>query len=118
VISGGQMRNFAFGYQLGSSAYLCTAAPFRPDIALAFYDKVTAGDTAGAWEMVARYEDRWLAEAIRVGWLRAIKTALFLHGLHPTDRIGGLWQEGTAEERDSVRRCLEEVFGPIERVGL
>ncbi|MDP6698958.1 MAG: dihydrodipicolinate synthase family protein [Candidatus Latescibacteria bacterium] len=36
VISGGQMRNIAFGYQVGSPAYLCTIAPFRPDIALAF----------------------------------------------------------------------------------
>lgn len=118
VISGGQMRNFVLGHQLGSSAYLCTTAPFRPDVALAFYAKVAAGDYAAAWEIVARYEDRWLAEASRVGWLRGIKTALYLHGLLPSDRLGGTWTEGSPQERDDVRRCLEEVFGPIARVDL
>ena len=118
VISGGQMRNFVLGYQLGSRAYLCTIAPFRPDIALDFYERLRQHDYDGAWEQVARYEDRWLAAAIRVGWLRGIKTALYLHGLLPTDRVGGVWKEGTDEERDTVLRSLEEVFGPIERAAL
>ena len=118
VISGGQMRNFVLGHQLGSSAYLCTTAPFRPDIALAFCEKLEAGDYDGAWAWVSRYEDPWLAEASRVGWLRGIKTAMYLCGLQPSDRVGGTWQEASPDEREAVRRCLVEVFGPIEKVEL
>ena len=69
VISGGQMRNFAFGYPLGSPAYLCTVAPFRPDIANAFYHALTSGDAAGAWDLVYRYEEPWLQWAIKHNWL-------------------------------------------------
>ena len=115
---GGQMRNFVLGHQLGSSGYLCTTAPFRPDVALAFHGTLTRGDYDGAWRAVARWEDRWLAAAVEIGWLRAIKTALFLHGLQPSDRLGGTWTEATRDEREAVGRVLTEVFGPIERVGL
>ena len=80
VLSGGQMRNFVLGYQLGSTGYLCTTA--------------------------------------QVGWLRGIKTALYLYGLLPSDRVGGTWAEGTSNEREAVGRILTEVFGPIEKVGL
>jgi 4-hydroxy-tetrahydrodipicolinate synthase len=118
VWSGGQMRNFVLGHQLGSAGYLCTTAPFRPDVALQFYNTLTSGDTAGAWETVARYEDPWLSAASEIGWLRAIKTALFLHGLVPSDRVGGTWAEGTSNEREAVGRTLERVFGRIENVGL
>ncbi len=118
VLSGGQMRNFVLGHQLGSTGYLCTAAPFRPDVALAFHDTLVRGDYDGAWRAVARWEDRWLSAAVEVGWLRAIKTALFLHGLQPSDRLGGTWTEATPDEREAVGRVLTEVFGPIERVEL
>ena len=60
VISGGQMRNFAFGYQVGSAAYLCPVAGFRPDISLAFYDRLVTGQVDEAWKMVYRYEEPWL----------------------------------------------------------
>jgi hypothetical protein len=36
----------------------------------------------------------------------------------PSDRVGGTWMEGTPEERDAVRRCLEAVFGTLEPVRL
>ena len=95
-----------------------TAAAIRPDIALDFCERLGRHDYGGTWEFVSRYEDRWLAEASRIGWLRAIKTALYLHGLLPSDRVGGTWMEGTAEERDAVRRCLEDVFGPLEQASV
>ena len=63
-------------------------------------------------------QDRWLAAASQVGWLRGIKTALYLYGLLPSDRVGGTWAEGTSNEREAVGRILTEVFGPIEKVGL
>lgn len=118
VLSGGQMRNFAFGHQLGSSGYLCTIAPFRPDIALQFYGELTAGRTDDAWQMVSRFEDEWLAGAVKIGWLRAIKTAIHLHGLLPSDRVGGTWQGSSVEEQAQVKQLLEGVFGPIEAVAL
>lgn len=37
TICAGQMGNMVFGHQLGSSAYLCTFAPFLPSIALEFF---------------------------------------------------------------------------------
>ena len=88
VISGGQMRNFAFGYPLGSPAYLCTVAPFRPDIANAFYNALVNGDAAGAWDLVYRYEEPWLQWAIKHNWLASIKAAIQLKGLYPTHRLG------------------------------
>jgi dihydrodipicolinate synthase/N-acetylneuraminate lyase len=114
VLSGGQMRNFAFGHQIGSAGYLCPIAPFRPDIALRFYRTLLDGRTDDAWGLVSRYEDRWLAGAVEIGWLRAIKTAVHLHGLLPDDRAGGSWQQSTAEEKVRVRELLEDVFGPIQ----
>ena len=51
VVSGGQMRNFMFGYPIGSTAYLCTIAPFRPDIALEFYNALTIGHNNDAKEI-------------------------------------------------------------------
>ena len=48
------------GHLLGTSGYLCTAAPFRPDVALAFYDTLVRGDYDAARRAVARREDRWL----------------------------------------------------------
>lgn len=111
VVSGGQMRNFAFGFQVGSPAYLCTVAPFRPDIALAFYRRLVEGRFGDAWQMVYRYEERWLKKAVEVGWLGAIKTALHLHGRYPNaipcPPVPGLAPAQTEE----VRVVLDAVFG-------
>jgi 4-hydroxy-tetrahydrodipicolinate synthase len=118
VISGGQMRNFAFGYQLGSPAYLCTAAPFRPDIALQFYRTLVAGNYAEAWEFIRRYEDRWLKAAIELDWLPTIKSALELYGLYPNNLLRTPRVSHTPEQREKVRQCLEQVFGPIQKAPL
>ena len=118
VISGGQMRNIAFGYQLGSPAYLCTTAPFRPDISNQFYDLLVAKRYGAAWEMVRRYEDLWLKTAVELGWLCSIKSALELYGLYPNNRLPAPGVSHTPEQREKVRQCLEQVFGSIQRTTL
>lgn len=118
VISGGQMRNFAFGYPLGSPAYLCTVAPFRPDVALRFYGALVAGQAQQAWDMVFRYEEPWLKLAEELSWLPCIKSALQACGLYPGRRLRAPAQWHSDEQYQHVRRTLEEVFGPMQPVGL
>ena len=43
VISGGQMRNFFFGYQIGSPAYLCPLVTTAPRVSMAFYRHLVEG---------------------------------------------------------------------------
>lgn len=104
VISGGQMRNFMFGHPLGGAAYLCTVAPFRPDLALRFYRLLQAGDTEAAWDMVERYEDRWLPVAVEHGWLESVKVAMELHGLVPNARL----RRPRPPLRGPARRTVQE----------
>ena len=82
VCSGGQMRNFAFGHAHGSAGYLCPIAPFRPDIARAFYELLEAGETDGAWEMVYKYEEPFLNWASEVDWLGVMKSTI-MYATHP-----------------------------------
>ena len=114
VISGGQMRNFAFGYQLGSAGYLCTIAPFLPRIAMQFYNLLVAGKLDEAWEIVTRYEEPWMKVALKLGWLHSIKSAENIYGLVPTNYVRRPGASHTAEQREQVRQGLEDVFGPIE----
>ena len=118
VIGGGTMRNFVYGYQVGSAAYLCTAAPFRPDIALKFYNLLVASRFDEAWQMVFRYEDLWLKLAGDMDWLRSIKSALNLYGLFPNNRPGGMGRPHSTDDREKIRKCLESVFGPIDKADL
>lgn len=117
VISGGQMRNFALGYQLGSPAYLCTIAPFRPDIALEFYGLLVERRFDDAWQMVFRYEEKWLKKAVELGWLFSIKAAINLHGLIP-DSYTTPFQSPDDDRRKQVRQCLENIFGFIQKAEL
>ena len=113
VVSGGQMRNFAFGFQVGSPAYLCPIAPFRPDLALQFHAALLAGQYEKAWALVYRYEEPWLTKAVELGWLESIKTALCLHGLYPNHLpcppLPGL----SPAQVGAVRQVLEQTFGPL-----
>lgn len=113
VVSGGQMRNFIFGFQLGSTAYLCTVAPFRPDIANRFHQALLDGRIDDAWEMVYQYEERWLQGALKLDWLQTIKTAIQLHGLLPRNALGGNRPGQDAGQRAQVRQLLEQVFGSL-----
>lgn len=116
VISGGQMRNFAFGYQVGSPAYLCTVVSFRPDLALRFYNHLVAGRTEDAWQMIYRYEDPWLQAAIKQGWLGSLKAVLEMYGLYPNDLPQPPKEPLAPDQRDAIRQVVEHVFGPIEPV--
>ena len=109
------MTNFVFGHQVGSPAYLCTIAPFRADIPLAFCELLDQRKYDEAWQMVFRYEEPWVKGAGELGWLRSIKTAVYLYGGLPSDRIGGSWKGSTSDEVEKIRLLLEEVFGPIEK---
>lgn len=113
VISGGQMRSFAFGYQNGSPAYLCTIAPIHPGIALKFYNLMVSHRYDDAWQIVYKYEDPWLKTASEYGWLRSIKTALNLYGLYPNNRLRLPAVSHNEKERAEIRKCLEQVFGPV-----
>ena len=118
VISAGQMKNMIFGYQIGSPAYLCPIAPFLPRIALDFFEHLEHGRYDDAWQMVYKYEEPWLSGAVGVGWLNAIKAAIHLRGLYPNSNPCPPQLATTPEQIDMVRRTIEDVFGPVERVDL
>ena len=111
VVSGGQMRNFVFGHQIGSPAYLCPIAPFRPDIALQFYQLLVEGNYAQGWEMVYRYEEPWLQWAIDKNWLGVMKSAVQLQGLYPNNLLGPPHPPPSPSLLTEVREKLEELFG-------
>ena len=118
VISGGQMRNFMFGYPIGSPAYLCPIAPFRPDIALEFYGALADGRNDKAWNVVFNYEEPWMREAGKLDWLQSIKSALRLYGLYPNNRPRSPKPSHTPEQMAQVKDVLQKVFGTIEAVSL
>jgi len=58
VLSGGTMRSMLYTRPYGGArAYLCPLAPFRPDIALAFYREIDSGKWEAAAEYVTRHEE-------------------------------------------------------------
>jgi len=111
VISGGQMRNFVFGYQVGSPAYLCTIAPFRPDIALQFYHLLVERRYDEAWQMVFRYEEPLVQWAIDHNWLAVMKSAVQLQGLYPNNWPCPPNPTPPPGLIDEVQTKLEEIFG-------
>jgi len=113
VISGGQMRNFYFGYQIGSPAYLCPIAPFRPDIAISFYQFLTEGKLTEAKEITFQYEEPWLTTASKMNWLASIKSALHAYKLYPNNCLRTPLLSHTQEELITLKTELEDVFGPI-----
>ena len=111
VISGGQMRNFIFGYQVGSPAYLCPIAPFRPAVALQFYQYLVEGRYDDAWQFVFRYEEPFLQWALDHDWLAVMKSAVMLQGLYPNNLSGPPKPAPPPELLEQVRAKLEEIFG-------
>jgi 4-hydroxy-tetrahydrodipicolinate synthase len=118
TICAGRMRYMIYAYQVGSPAFQCGIAPFRPDIAIEFYEHLESGRYDEAWQMVFRYEDPWFEGALQVDWLHAIKGAIHLRGLYPSARKCPPWPDASPETIDTIRKVLEDVFGPIEKVAL
>ena len=118
VISGGQMRNFAFGYQVGSPAYLTGVGGFRPDVAMGINDLLVAGRYEDAWQWVYEYEEPLFEFWGSMDPMCCIHSILELYGLYPNNFAGPMKKPHTAEEREQVRQGIEKIFGPIERVAL
>ena len=110
VISGGQMRNFAFGYKVGSPAYLCPIAPFRPAIAMEFYQLLVDGNDNAAWEMVFTYEEPFLNWAIDKNWLAVMKSTIQLLGFYPNNLLGPPQPPPDPSLLGEVRDKLGEIF--------
>ncbi len=118
TICAGRMRYMIYAHVVGSPAFQCGIAPFRPDIAAEFYEHLEAGRYDDAWRIVFRYEDPWFEGALQVDWLHAIKGAVHLRGLYPSARRCPPWPDASPETLATVRKVMEDVFGPIERVAL
>ena len=88
VIGGGQMRNFLYGYLIGSQGYLCAYAPFAPAIAFRFYGALERNDLDEARRVMFEYEDPLLKVAGSLGWGQSIKSILQIKGLFHTN----LWR--------------------------
>jgi len=120
VISGGQMRNFAFGYQVGSRTYLCPVASTRPDIALEFYAHLVAGRYDEAWQIVFRYEEPLFklvtGPVFQSQWLSVIKYVHELHGFFPNNAPTPTAPLLTAEQKEIAQEGLEKIFGPITKI--
>ena len=88
IIGGGQMRNFLYGYLIGSQGYLCAYAPFAPAIAFRFYHALERNDLDEARRIMFEYEDPLMKVAGALGWGRSIKSILQIKGLFHTN----LWR--------------------------
>lgn len=106
------MRNFLFGHPLGSPAYLCPIAPFRPDIAREFHRHLSEGRADQARDIVFRYEEPLLAFAATVNWLMLMKTAIGLLGFYHAPTLGSPREASLGpEESARVRTFLTTTFG-------
>ncbi len=109
VVGGGQMKNFLYGFLIGSQAYLCAFAPFAPAIAHRFYEALKKEDLDTARQVVYDYEDPLIHAASPLGWGQSIKTILQVTGLFRTN----LWRPPTPshgpKERQQLRALLEKL---------
>lgn len=111
VISGGLMQNMLFGYGLGSPAYLCPIAPFRPDIANQFYEHLVAGQLQQAQQVIDKYEEPVMKIAGKFNWLSLMKTAIMMLGFYSNNRVGNPSQtciEG--DDLDQVKQFYRDQF--------
>ena len=116
VVSGGLMQNMLYGYPLGSPAYLCPIAPFRPDIANQFYQHLVQGELTAAQRVIDDYEEPLMTLAADVEWLSLMKTAIMMRGLYPNNRVGNPTRSGIeGKELERVEGFYRELF-QLERV--
>ena len=113
MVSGGQMRNFVFGFQIGSPAYLCPIAPFRPDVSLEFYQLLVEKRFEDAWKFVFRYEDPWLQWAVNQDWLVTMKSCIHLLGLYPNNLLGHPKPLPPPNAVEDTLAKINEIFGGL-----
>ena len=84
VLSAGLMKHFLFGYFAGSTAYLCAAAPFAPEMTLKFYHALTQGNYDAARDIVLQFEDPLVDITSGLGYPHCYKSLLYLMGFYKT----------------------------------
>ena len=104
VIGGGQMRNFLYGYLIGSQGYLCAYAPFAPAIAFRFYRALERNDLDEARQVMFEYEDPLMKVARALGWSQTIKSILQIKGLFHTN----LWRPPVPSHGPEQKKQLRE----------
>jgi len=118
VISGGQMRNFFFGYQMGSPAYLCPVVTIAPRVSLAFYEHLVEGRLNEARRLIFDFEEPMLCASEELSWHPLIKSALCLAGHFPTGLRRPPSHSLKPEQEPRVRRMLQELQAKADALGL
>ncbi len=104
IIGGGQMRNFLYGYLIGSQGYLCAYAPFAPAIAFRFYGALERNDLDEARRVMFEYEDPLMKVAGGLGWGQSIKSILQIKGLFHTN----LWRPPVPSHGPEPKKQLRQ----------
>ena len=104
IVGGGQMRNFLFGYLIGSQGYLCAYAPFAPAIAFRFYHALERDDLDEARRVMFEYEDPLMKVAGGLGWGQSIKSILQIKGLFHTN----LWRPPVPSHGPEPKKQLRQ----------
>ena len=112
------MRNFLFGRQIGSPAYLCTLVTTAPRVSMAFYRHLVEGRSDEARQIVFEFEEVILNAAGELGWHEMIKGALHLTGHFPTGLRRPPCASLRPEHEAHVRGMLEMLQGKAEALGL
>ncbi|MYC81584.1 MAG: dihydrodipicolinate synthase family protein [Acidobacteria bacterium] len=104
IVGGGQMRNFLYGYLIGSQGYLCAYAPFAPAIAFRFYGALERNDLDEARRVMFEYEDPLMKVAGGLGWGQSIKSILQIKGLFQTN----LWRPPVPSHGPEPKKQLRQ----------
>ena len=107
IVGGGQMRNFLYGYLIGSQGYLCAYAPFAPAIAFRFYGALERNDLDEARRVMFDYEDPLMKVAGGLGWGQSIKSILQIKGLFQTN----LWRPPVPSHGPEPKKATAAVPG-------
>jgi len=101
IIGGaGVMKAFYIAQQWGQPAYLVGIGNFTPETELSFYQKINSNDYIAAKRIIFEKEDKFLKNAVKVGWHLALKEALAFKGLMPA------WERSPMERLSPEDRKL------------
>ena len=108
VLSGGQMKQFLFGYLVGSPAYLCPFAPFAPQVSLEFYEALKRNDVTVARKIIFDYEEPLLRITTPLDYPQAYKSALYLAGLYKTNLVRPPLASNAVSDLEPLRTFLKQ----------